>query len=250
MLLVSDVHGAYGALGRIAARGEPLLVLGDLLNLVDYRTMEGILVDAFGRELVSDVAALRERGDFAAARARWRSASGNEDSIRTRFRYLVRAAYRQMRAALEGADAYVTFGNADQPELLREMLPEGCRYVDGEAVEIEGVRVGFAGGGVGRAEEGPGVLSEQQMAEKLTAIGPADVLCTHVPPAVPQLSTDVVAGWGKRSEAISDYLAVHRPRWHYFGDIHQPQATHWRVGTTRCRNVGYFRATGRAVRHG
>ena len=28
------------------------------------------------------------------------------------------------------------------------------------------------------------------------------------------------------------------------------QATEWTVGTTRCRNVGYFRATGRAVRHG
>ena len=32
-------------LPRAAAAGEPLLVLGDLVNLVDYRTMDGILAD-------------------------------------------------------------------------------------------------------------------------------------------------------------------------------------------------------------
>jgi hypothetical protein len=30
--------------------------------------------------------------------------------------------------------------------------------------------------------------------------------------------------------------------------VHQPQASTWRIGRTRCRNVGYFRATGRPLR--
>jgi len=34
---------------------------------------------------------------------------------------------------------------------------------------------------------------------------------------------------------------------HFFGDVHQPQASTWRIGSTRCRNVGYFRATERAL---
>jgi hypothetical protein len=63
------------------------------------------------------------------------------------------------------------------------------------------------------------------------------------------LSRDVIGGRLKESPAVLAYLLDHRPRWHYFGDIHQPQATSWRVGVTRSVNVGYFRATGRAVRH-
>jgi Icc-related predicted phosphoesterase len=76
-----------------------------------------------------------------------------------------------------------------------------------------------------------------------------DVLCTHVPPAVTPLAKDVVGGREKSFGAILDYLERHQPAYHYFGDIHQPQAVRWRIGVTECRNVGYFRATGRAVRH-
>jgi Icc-related predicted phosphoesterase len=77
-----------------------------------------------------------------------------------------------------------------------------------------------------------------------------DILCTHVAPAVSALARDVVGGKEKGSQAVLDYLVDAQPQFHYFGDIHQPQASSWRVGDTRCRNVGYFRATGRAVSHG
>ena len=30
---------------------------------------------------------------------------------------------------------------------------------------------------------------------------------------------------------------------------HQPQAVTWNIGKTLCRNVGYFRATGRVFEH-
>jgi Icc-related predicted phosphoesterase len=53
----------------------------------------------------------------------------------------------------------------------------------------------------------------------------------------------------KGSPAVLAYLELHQPAFHYFGDVHQPQATIWRHGQTICRNVGYFRATGRGVRH-
>jgi Icc-related predicted phosphoesterase len=46
---------------------------------------------------------------------------------------------------------------------------------------------------------------------------------------------------------LLDFIREHRPRLHLFGDVHQPQASTWRIGPTRCRNVGYFRATGRAI---
>jgi Icc-related predicted phosphoesterase len=250
VLLVSDVHGAYDALARVAARGEPLLVLGDLLNFIDYRTLDGMFAEVAGRGFVAEMVRLRARGDHEAAARRWREfAAGREDDLRRRWRELMEEGYRRVATALAGARTYVTYGNVDDPEVLREMLPAGVRFVDAEVVEIEGLRVGFAGGGpyhLGVAGE----VTEAAMAAKLREIGPVDVLCTHAAPAVPQLSTDVIGGRAKESRALLEYLLEHRPPFHYFGDVHQPQATRWRVEETWCTNVGYFRATGRPVRHG
>ena len=250
MILVADVHGAFDELARVAAMGEPLLVLGDLLNFVDHRTHEGMLAEVVGRPMVAHLAELRSRGDREAARAVWRALQAERGSeIQERLDALTETGYRAMAEALRGARAFVTYGNVDRPDRLAAHLPEGCRFVDGVVEEIEGWSVGFCGGGV-PALGTPGEVAEEEMSRKLAALGPVDVLCTHVAPAVPSLSADVIGGRPKHSRAVLDYLITTRPRWHYFGDIHQPQASRWRVGSTECRNVGYFRATGRFVRHG
>jgi Icc-related predicted phosphoesterase len=250
MLIVADVHGANDALARVARRGEPLLVLGDLLNLVDYRDGSGLLCDLLGRDLVLEVLELRRRGGYGAANEKWREfVAGKEVETMARYDALVAAAYAEVAAALAGAEAYVTYGNADRPGVLRRSLPPGVRFVDGDVVEVEGLRVGIVGGGAMRLGV-PGETPDEDLAGKLSGLGPVDVLCTHVPPAVPPLSFDVIGGKSKASPAVLDYLRQHRPRWHYFGDVHQPQATCWRVGETLCRNVGFFRMTGRPVRHG
>ena len=249
MLLVSDIHGAFEDLGRVAALGEPLLILGDFLNFVDYRTMEGMLADVAGRDFVVEITALRERGDHRAARELWaRFVSGREEEIRGRYDTLIRADYAKVAEVLAGSESYVIYGNVDRPDDLRACLPDGCRFVDGEVVDIEGVRVGFVGGGVASLGT-PGEVAEEEMERRLAGLGPVDMLCTHVAPAVRPLSRDVIGGRLKESPAVLAYLEEHRPRWHYFGDIHQPQAISWRVGRTRCTNVGYFRATRRPVRH-
>jgi Icc-related predicted phosphoesterase len=86
------------------------------------------------------------------------------------------------------------------------------------------------------------------MSRLLDTVGEVDVLCTHVAPALDPLQTDVVTGRAERGSApLLDYIRATRPRLHLFGDVHQPQASSWRVGSTRCRNVGYFRATERAM---
>ncbi|MFH1103930.1 MAG: metallophosphoesterase family protein [Actinomycetota bacterium] len=250
MLLVSDVHGAFDALARVAARRETLLVLGDLLNFVDYRTMEGMLAEVAGKEFVARLAGVRTRGDHEGARELWAGFSaGREAEIRDRYDALTREAYAQAARALAGSGAYVTYGNVDRPEVLREMLPAGVTFVDAGSFEIEGIVVGIVGGGVPSLGV-PGEIDHDAMAVRLATLGPVEMLCTHVAPAVRPLATDVIGGRPKQSRPVLDYLREHRPRWHYFGDIHQPQATTWRVGETVCRNVGYFRATERPVRHG
>jgi Icc-related predicted phosphoesterase len=249
MLLVADVHGAADALRRVAAMGEPLLVLGDLINFIDYRDNSGILADVAGRELVDELVKLRTAGDYAGASGLWRQRmAGRQEETRRAFDNRITAAYAEVCGALQGAEAYVTYGNVDRPDLLAELLPPGARFVDGEVLDIDGHRVGIAGGGM-EALGTPGEVSETDMAAKLAQLGPVDVLCTHVPPAVPPLAKDVIGGRQKSFQAVLDYVLEHQPAYHYFGDIHQPQAVTWRIGRTSCRNVGYFRATGRAYRH-
>ena len=73
-------------------------------------------------------------------------------------------------------------------------------------------------------------------------------LAENVAESLDQGARVVVTGRLERgSGPILDYLREHRPSFHFFGDVHQPQASTWRVGSTVCRNVGYFRATRRPV---
>ena len=86
---------------------------------------------------------------------------------------------------------------------------------------MDGLRVGFVGGGLPRGSRPH--LSEcthEEFAAKVAAVGPVDVLCSHMPPAVDDLRFDVVAGRPEPgSQALLDYvggaparLPVLRPR--------------------------------------
>ena len=249
MYIVSDVHGAHLALARLAPEGATVLVLGDLVNLVDYRTNAGIVTDVVGKDLVDRVVDLRTRHRFDEASALWREENAARyDEIRQKVGRAMRLEYRLVSGSLEKYVSYVTFGNVDDPEMLKESLPSSATFLDRGVVEIDGYSVGFAGGGV-PAIGSAGEVTAEAMAEKLHTLGPVDILCTHVPPAVGVLATDVVGGRAKGSQPVLDYLMEFRPSFHYFGDVHQPTASTWRVGGTRCVNVGYFRATGRGVEH-
>lgn len=247
---MSDIHGRFSALAEVASRGEPLLVLGDLINLVDYRTGEGIFAEVLGIDFARKIAASRGGSRFEEMRSLWARAVGDRrEWFRGALAEEVEKQYRVMSEALEGSEAYVTYGNVDRPDLLRDSLPDGARFVDGEVVIIEGYRVGFAGGGLTTPMNASGEVSDQEMTDKLAGLGEVDILCTHLAPAVPALHFDVVTGKFERaSRPILDYLLEMRPRYHFFGDVHQPQAHQWRVGSTLCHNVGYFRATRRPVR--
>ena len=245
--VVADVHGAADALGRVAPAGSTVLVLGDLVNLIDYRTVEGIIPDIVGTDAVEQVVLLRAQNRFDEADALWRQRSAdNLDEIRTRAAAAMRVEYAAVAQALAHFRSYVTFGNVDNVELLRGSLPESATFVDAEVIEIGGTRFGFAGGGV-EAIGSAGEVSDSDMESKLGQIGPVDVLCTHVPPAIDMLATDLFGPRPKGSVPIREYVEQHQPRMHLFGDVHQPRARAMQVGVTQCHNVGYFRATGRAL---
>lgn len=250
MLFVSDVHDAPAALGKLASLGEQVVVLGDLVNLTDYRTGEGAVAEVLGLGLSRESAQARGRGDYAEMRETWRRSLGDRGpEARREIADLLDVQYRAMSEALLGAQGLVIHGNVDRPSVLRESLPPGFRYVHGEVVTLEGLVLGLVGGGSSTPLEAEGELSDDEMEALLQSLGPVDILCTHVPPALRPLRLDVVTGREERaSRPVLEYLLAHQPRFHVFGDVHQAQATSWRVGRTICHNVGYFRATGRFLR--
>ncbi len=125
MLIVSDVHAAFTEFARVASLGEPLLVLGDLLNFVDYRTGIGIAADVYGRDHALEFIRNRSTGDWNANRCLWRrTVAGRSEESAVRTREEVVRQYDAARNALIGADAYVIFGNVDWPEEMDASLSE------------------------------------------------------------------------------------------------------------------------------
>jgi Icc-related predicted phosphoesterase len=250
MLVVSDVHDAPGALRRLVNLGEELAILGDLVNLTDYRTGQGAVASVMGIDFATRTSAARARGDYPGMRAMWQEeATISGDDLRVRIGDELAGQYQRAADALSGGHGLVIHGNVDRPDALRAVLPAGFEYVHGQVIERDGLRLGFVGGGVETPLGADGEVSDEEMRKILARLGEVDVLCSHVPPAVPPLRTDVITGRQERgSEPIREYLREAQPRVHLFGDVHQPQASMWRVGRTRCYNAGYFRATGRFLR--
>jgi len=140
----------------------------------------------------------------------------------------------------------VTFGNADVPDLLRALLPDGIRFVDGDVVELAGLRWGIVGGGTPTPLRIPGEVSEERWEEKLAGLGEVDVVGTHPPPRIPWFCYDVVAEkFEPGSTALVRYIVQRQPRYALFGHVHQPLVSQGQIGPTTLVNVGHFRADGR-----
>jgi Icc-related predicted phosphoesterase len=243
---ISDLHGAVEHLDRVGRECDALLVLGDLINVLDYRTWDGILVEVFGREPVAQAAELRARGRFDEARAAIREHVGDgEQEARARFVELARHDYERVFAAMP-EHAFVTYGNVDIPELLTAARPAGVRFVDAEAVAIGGWTFGFVGGGVRTPLAIPGEVGDDEYAAKFDRVGPVDVICTHMPPRIPWYTYDVL---GRKFEpgsvALIAYVQERRPRYALFGHVHNPLVNRGNIGLTDMVNVGHFQGTGR-----
>ena len=244
--VVSDVHGATDALARAGDGADALICLGDLVLFVDYQDhSKGIFADIFGTDRCAEFIALRTAGRFDEARdfgnGLWSQVEGDRREI------LDAAVSRQYDAlfAAMPTPAYLTYGNVDVPRLWDAHVRDGQHTLDGEVTEIDGVRVGFVGGGLRTPMRTPHELSDEEYAAKLDAIGEVDVLCTHIPPAVPELTYDVVARRSERgSVALLDTIRRTQPKLVLFGHVHQPLAARTRIGRTECVNVGHFRSTG------
>ncbi|MBB1255277.1 metallophosphoesterase [Streptomyces sp. OF3] len=243
--LVSDVHGNSEALARAGDGADALICLGDLLLFIDYRDhSRGIFPDLFGTEAATRMIGLKTARRFAEARefvqGLWTTVDWDTD-----VEAAVRRQYKQLFAAFP-TPAYATYGNVDVPRLWAEYDRRGLTVLDGETTEIGGLRVGFVGGGLRTPMNTPYEISEEEYAAKVEALGDVDVLCSHIPPEVPELCYDTVARRFERgSRALLEMIHRVRPRYAFFGHVHQPLARRMRIGATECVNVGHFMSSGR-----
>jgi Icc-related predicted phosphoesterase len=246
--VVSDVHGRTDALPGSARGADALICLGDLLLFLDYADYgQGIFADLFGAAQARTYIELRTAKRFDEARAlsaRLLADKTAGESPAGLFEAAVTRQYAEVFGALP-EPAYLTYGNVDIPRMWGEYLKPGHRVLDGGTVELDGWRFGFVGGGLTSVYRTPNEMSEAEFQAKIEAVGAVDVLCTHIPPAVPELLYDTVARrLEKGSVALLQAIRATQPRYALFGHVHQPLARRTRVGKTECLNVGHFRATG------
>jgi Icc-related predicted phosphoesterase len=244
--VVSDVHGSVDALARAGDGADALVVLGDLLLFVDYADhSRGIMGDLFGAAAVGNFVALRTAGRFAEAsaftRGLWGSLGADPRQVITE---AAKRQYAELFAAMP-TPTYLTYGNVDVPALWPEFLRDGLTVLDGQTTDIGGWKFGFVGGGLVSPMRTPYELTPEVYAERIAALGQVDVLCCHLPPAVPELCYDTVA---RRFEvgSAATLAAIHdtQPRYALFGHVHQPLQPRRRIGRTECVNVGHFAGTG------
>ncbi|WP_078900970.1 metallophosphoesterase family protein [Actinacidiphila yeochonensis] len=244
--VVSDVHGAAEALARAGHGADALVCLGDLVLFLDYADhSRGIFPELFGVENADRMVELRTARRFDEARALDRELWAGIDR-RTAVVGAVRRQYDELFTALAAAPGpvYATYGNVDMPTLWPEYARPGTTVLDGTTAEIGGLVFGFVGGGLPTPMRTPFEVSEEEYAAKVAALGRVDVLCTHIPPAVPELCYDTVARRFERgSEAVLEAIRSVQPRYSLFGHVHQPLAARTRIGRTECVNVGHFNRT-------
>jgi Icc-related predicted phosphoesterase len=247
--VVSDVHGTADALAQAGDGADILICLGDMLLFLDYADhTQGIFAELYGAQNAWEYIDLRTQRRFDDARQLTARIAAELTAERgTDLRTLTDEAIRKQYAAMFGAlaePAYLTYGNVDVPRIWNDYLKPGHQVIDGGRATAGDVTFGFAGGGLISPYRTPNEIPPQEFAAKLDAIGAVDVLCTHIPPAIPELLYDTVARRMETgSTALLDLIRRTQPRYAFFGHVHNPLARRVRVGRTECVNVGHFRAT-------
>jgi Icc-related predicted phosphoesterase len=244
--VVSDVHARADALAKAGDGADALICLGDLVLFLDYDDPSGgIFADMFGADAAVRLIELRTERRFAEAREfsgqLWASIGRPP---REAIEEQIRGQYADLFEAMP-TPAYVTYGNVDVPGLYADFVRDGITVLDGETTTIGDRTFGFVGGGLRTPMHTPYEISDEEYAAKVEAVGEVDVLCCHIPPALPELLYDVVARRFERgSEATLEAIRRTQPRYALFGHVHQPLHSRARVGRTECVNVGHFRGKG------
>lgn len=251
LVFAGDIHGEFEALSRLVSAEEVLFIAGDLLNFMDFTDItKGILYQAFTPEELAEGLKEYASGNLDRVREGIREISTPGHERYERVRPLIEGTYERLSRTLPGK-TFIIFGNDDYPSILKAKLDGKAEIVESGTVNVGGISIGLVSGmpeghrTMGLAGEIPADIFRQ----RLFALGPVDIIVTHIPPTVPELTYDVVA---KRQEPASDalleYIHTHHPSYAFFGHVHNPGVQSITIGRTRALNLGFFKKTASVTR--
>ena len=252
VLIGSDIHGAYEDLAGQVGDDDILVLCGDYLDFFDYETHEGLITKLIPKETIAGVLKALADGHIEESRRMVSEVVSKNPNLAQDMLELVHESYERMFALLD-CTTYLTFGNVDYPDILKEHTRAHHALLDGKAVEIAGERFGFVGGlppttytfGL------PGEVGESDFVRKLDGVGQVDVLITHCPPAIPELTYDAKAKRDEEgNELLKRFIEDFPPKRHYFGHVHHPRHSELGYFGAKLINVGYFKKTKRLLVHG
>lgn len=193
---------------------EALLVMSDLQGVAPHAPLDGA-VALLGEVLAEALASLGELGElptpartgvvlagdlYSDGSARVRGASGDVRVVWNAF-----AAHHRWVAGVAGN--HDTFGSAREQERFRQQ--PGVYLLDGEVVDLEGLRVGGLGGIIGRPDR-PGRREETEhlgLMRQVLRQGP-ELLVLHAGPDVPGRRVHGSASIREVLEGREDVLVV------------------------------------------
>lgn len=249
--VISDIHGEYEALREQLEPDDTALLLGDYLNLIDFRTLDGILARVYSTEEVKRVLEMIAQGNKQLALARIRDAVGGSPEKSELVRQMIAESYEEFFESIP-CRCYMLYGNTDGPHVMERYVSGRVEMIECGVQRIDGIRVGFVSG----APRGPwtaglpGEMEQARYDDMVRSLGPVDVLCTHFPPSIPELTFDKMANRDEiGSPALLSYIDRYAPAYHYFGHVHSPRESCCVRGETKVVNAGYFRAHKEALIH-
>ena len=249
MIFISDVHYQLDHLNSLPKNKGPVVILGDLINWIDYRDGQGIAMDVFGKDNVKKLVNLRKEHRFDERKSLWNELyQSDPDKISKKMQDAILKQYEDVFGVLKNYEVWLIPGNVDDVNIMNKYTSNSIKNVDGLIMEYNNKKIGFAGGGVPTPINARGEIDEDTFSKTLSTLKEAEIICTHAPPLVDELVTDVITnkieqGW----LSLKDFIEKHQPQFSLFGDVHQPQASNWVIKTTKCINVGYFRATNQYI---
>jgi Icc-related predicted phosphoesterase len=249
MIFISDVHYQLDHLNSLPKNKGPVVILGDLINWIDYRDGQGIAMDVFGKDNVKKLVNLRKEHRFDERKSLWNELyQSDPDKISKKMQDAILKQYEDVFGVLKNYEVWFIPGNVDDVNIMNTYTSNSIKNVDGLIMEYNNKKIGFAGGGVPTPINARGEIDEDTFSKTLSTLKEAEIICTHAPPLVDELVTDVITnkieqGW----LSLKDFIEKHQPQFSLFGDVHQPQASNWVIKTTKCINVGYFRATNQYI---
>jgi Icc-related predicted phosphoesterase len=251
LVFAGDIHGEFDALWPLIGRDDVLFIAGDLLNFMDFADItKGILYHAFTPEELIEGLKEYAQGKLDRVREGIREIATPGQARYERVRPLIEETYERLSRGLSGK-TFIIYGNDDYPDILKAKLDGKAELIESGVVTIGSLSIGLVSG-MPEGEHTMGLAGEipaDIFRERIFSLGPVDIIVTHIPPKIPDLTYDVLA---KRqepaSDALLDYINHHRPAYALFGHVHNPKEREMKIGNTTAINLGFFKKTGTVLK--